>query len=132
MLDSEFGQLVAELDSENSLSPVSKPSEVTLSMWYSIADTREPEKLDALWKYTVATARKYRAETSCSVNSIMIAASQAFGMAKKLSGDIPDSAEFPNMSWVIDRLRGQTITWETLQAAIEQLSDKWQEVEDAE
>ncbi len=132
MLDSKFSQLVAELDSENSLSPASKPSEVTLSMWYSIADTRDPSTLEDLWKYTISTARKYRSETSCSVNSIMVVASQAFGMAKKLAGDVPDSAEFPNMSWVIDRLRGQAITWETLQAAIEQLSEKWQEVEDSE
>lgn len=132
MLDSKFSQLVAELDSENSLSPASKPSEITLSMWYSIADTRDPSALEGLWKYTVSTARKYRSETSCSVNAIMVAASQAFGMAKKLSGDVPDSSEFPNVSWVIDRLRGQTITWETLQAAIEQLSEKWQEVEDSE
>lgn len=108
LVASEFGQTV---------SVPSAPSDVTLAIWRSVADTYDPLALRPLWRYTTL-ALKNRPE----IEDAVLFEAVAFALA--LTQQFSDLEVSPELEDYFE-LEGQDVAWDDIQDAVENLSNCW-------
>jgi hypothetical protein len=126
MLDTDFARIVSSIEK---LPKMTKPSEITLDIWRRSADAYDPELLEPLWAYTIEQVRKYKTLLGRPMDDILLSASIAYGISKRLSGAEPDPDEFPRIAWVLKHLQSQNLSWRILQNSVEVLANKWRDLE---